>query len=53
MFQRIELNPGWPWIEKVRVMPGVKVGDTIYTAAMMPPLFGTPIRSYQKTCRFG
>ncbi len=36
MTQRVELNPGWPWIEKIRVMPGVKVGDTIYTAGMAP-----------------
>ncbi len=36
MTQRVELNPGWPWIEKIRVTPGVKVGDTIYTAGMVP-----------------
>ena len=36
MTQRVELNPGWPWIEKIRVTPGVKVGDTIYTAGQVP-----------------
>ncbi len=36
MIQRVELNPGWPWIAKIRVTPGVRVGDTIYTAGMVP-----------------
>ncbi len=35
MTKRIELNPGWPWIEKIRVTPGIQVGETVYTSGQV------------------
>jgi 2-iminobutanoate/2-iminopropanoate deaminase len=35
MTKRIELNPGWAWPEKIRVTPGVQVGDTVYTSGQV------------------
>ena len=31
MTKRVELHPDWPWTGKIRITPGVKVGETIYT----------------------
>lgn len=35
MTKRIELNPGWAWTEKIRVTPGIQVGDTVYTSGQV------------------
>ena len=35
MTKRIELNPGWPWIAKIRVTPGIQIGETVYTSGQV------------------
>ena len=35
MTKRVELNPGWPWTEKIRITPGIKVGETVYTSGQV------------------
>ena len=35
MYDRIELNPDWPWAKGYRIAQGVRVGNTIYVSGQV------------------